>query len=144
MHTFTMVVGSTDGNTFSMSVCLCVCVTFVVFTDCESCTRTISTNRDLWKRASMGKRVGGVSSRAVQRWPRSPGCCGFRGVFWVGRFFFVFFVFRFFFFFERTRPAASIRLSCLIFLSAINEAVFWLQGKKASSYRGACRVPLFN
>ena len=28
-----------------------VCVTFVVFTGCESCTRPISTNRDLWKEA---------------------------------------------------------------------------------------------
>ena len=28
----------------SPSVRLCVCVTFVVFTDCESCTRPISTN----------------------------------------------------------------------------------------------------
>ena len=28
----------------SLSVCLCVCVTFVVFTDCEICTRPISTN----------------------------------------------------------------------------------------------------
>ena len=28
----------------SLSVCLSVCVTFVVFTDCESCTRPISTN----------------------------------------------------------------------------------------------------
>ena len=29
-----------------LSVCLsvCVCVTFVVFTDCESCARPISTN----------------------------------------------------------------------------------------------------
>ena len=29
---------------FSLSVCLSVCVTFVVFTDCESCTRPIFTN----------------------------------------------------------------------------------------------------
>ena len=29
---------------FNLSVCLSVCVTFVVFTDCESCTRPISTN----------------------------------------------------------------------------------------------------
>ena len=28
----------------SLSVCLSVCVTFVVFTDCERCTRPISTN----------------------------------------------------------------------------------------------------
>ena len=38
----------------------------------------------------MGKPVGRVSSRAVWRWSRTPGCCGFRGVFWVGRDFFVF------------------------------------------------------
>ena len=32
---------------------ICVCVTFVLFTDCESCRRPISTHtRDLWKRAS--------------------------------------------------------------------------------------------
>ena len=31
---------------FNYSVCpsVCVCVAFVVFTDCESCTRPISTN----------------------------------------------------------------------------------------------------
>ena len=29
---------------FLLSVCPCACVTFVVFTDCESCTRPISTN----------------------------------------------------------------------------------------------------
>ena len=29
---------------FNLSVCVCVCVTFVVFTDCESCTRATSTN----------------------------------------------------------------------------------------------------
>ena len=28
----------------SLSVSVSVCVTFVVFTDCESCTRSISTN----------------------------------------------------------------------------------------------------
>ena len=28
----------------SLSVCVSVCVTFVVFTDCQSCTRSISTN----------------------------------------------------------------------------------------------------
>ena len=56
----------------------------------------------------MGYRVGRVSSRAVSSWSRSPGCCGFRGVFWVGRFFFPF---------ERTRPAASMRPPCLVYLS---------------------------
>ena len=44
--------------------------------------------RDLWrKRASMGYRVGRVSSRAASSWSRWPGGCGFRDVFWVGRIF---------------------------------------------------------
>ena len=41
--------------------------------------------RDLWKRASMRERVERVSSHAVSRWLRSPACCGFSGVFSVGR-----------------------------------------------------------
>ena len=49
-----------------------------------------------------------------------------------------------FFFEKRTRPAASMRPPFLIFLFYSNKAVFCLQGKKASSYRGACRAPLFN
>ena len=57
-----------------------------------------------------------VSSHAVSRWSRSPGCCVFRGVFWVGQNFFVFF-FLDFFFLEPTRPAASMRPSCLTYLS---------------------------
>ena len=68
--------------------------------------------RNLWKkRESMGSRVGRVSSHAVSRWSRSPGCCGFRGVFVVRWDFVVFF-------FEHTRPAASsIRPPRLIYLS---------------------------
>jgi len=63
----------------------------------------------------MGCRVGRVSSRAVSSWSRSPGGCGFRGVVGVGRIFFVV-IFRFFFF-ERTRPTASTRPPCLMYLS---------------------------
>ena len=68
--------------------------------------------------------VGRVLSRAVSRWSRSPGCCGccgFRCVFGVGRFFRSF-SFSFLFFFERTRPAASMRPPWLIYLSASNYA----------------------
>ena len=57
-----------------------------------------------------------------------------------GGIYFVFFVF-ILFSFERTRPAASMRLPRLISLFTCIEAIFWLEGK-ASSYRGACRVPL--
>ena len=100
-----------------------------------------------------------------------PGCCGFRGVFWVRRDFFRFF------FFERTRPAACMRTPCLICLYTSNEArpreqsdrgrflplgkkslfimrkgrrseatedVFLPIGKIASSYRGEYRVSLFS
>ena len=58
-----------------------------------------------------------------------------------------------FFCFERTRPAASIRPLCLIYISTSNETRprersdrghFLPMGKKVSSYRGAYRVPLFN
>ena len=54
---------------------------------------------------------------------------------------------------ERTRPAANMRLSCLIYLSASNEARrkersdrdrFLPIPKKASSYRGAYRVASLN
>ena len=52
--------------------------------------------RDLWKRASTGYRVGRGCSRAVSSWSRSPGCCGFRGVFSVGWIFFAYFLSAFF------------------------------------------------
>ena len=75
----------------------------------------------------------------------------FEVVFWVGRIF-PGFLFDFFCF-ERTLPAASMSPPCLIYFSTSNEARlrertyrgrFLPVGKKASSYRGAYRVPLFN
>ena len=62
-------------------------------------------------------------------------------------------IFPIFFFFERTRPAASMSRPCLIDLSSNIEATprersdrgcCLLISKKASSYRGAYKVPLFN
>ena len=61
------------------------------------------------------------------------------------------FFFRFLYF-DRTRPIASTRQPCLMYLSTSNEARprersdrcrFLPIGQKASSYRGAYRVPLF-
>ena len=67
----------------SLSVCLCVQhPSFLLIARAER-GRSPQT-RDLWKRASMGSRVGRGSSHAVWRWARSPGCC-FRDVFWMGR-----------------------------------------------------------
>ena len=63
------------------------------------------------------------------------------------------FVFIIRFFFERTRPAASTKPACLIYLSTSNEAKtrepsdrgrLLPIGRKAPSYRGAYRVPLLN
>ena len=123
------------------------------FPDCESFTRPITTNP--------GSLKSGV--HVLTRWTcfiacrldctRSPGCCGFCGVFRLGRIFPRFFFRFFFYFFERTLPAASMRPPCLVCLSTSNEARlrertyrgrFLPVGKKASSYRGAYRVPLFN
>ena len=62
------------------------------------------------------------------------------------------FFFRFLYF-ERTRPTASTRQPCLMYLSSSNETRprersdqgrFLPLGKKPSSYRSAYRVPLFN
>ena len=72
----------------SLPVCLSVCVgaTFVVFTDCESCTSSISTNPESMEAGEYGlTRAARVSSQAVSRWSRSPGCRGFLGVLWVER-----------------------------------------------------------
>ena len=91
--------------------CVCVCVSFVVFTDCESCTRPISSNSGSMEAGECGRSVGRVSSHAVSRWARSPGCCGLRGVFFGGADFLSFS------FFDSTRPTPSIRPPCLIYFS---------------------------
>ena len=84
---------------------VCVCATFAFFTDCEMCTRPISTNPESIEASEYGLTRGArFVPRRLERWSRLPGCCGFRGVFWLRRDF----VFCFsFLFFERTRPAAS-------------------------------------
>ena len=75
----------------SLSVCLSECVAFVVFTDCESCTRPIFTNPGSMEAGEYGPTRGTcfVARRlevvAVAGLLRSPGYCGFRGVFWVQR-----------------------------------------------------------
>ena len=79
--------------------------------------------RDLWRKSvSMGYREGRVSLHAVSRWSRSSGCCGYISwcVFLVSGE--ISFLFRVFFFFERTRPTASTRQPCLMYLSTSNEA----------------------
>ena len=100
---------------------MCVCVTFAVYTDRESWTRPIYANLGpkVWEYGPTRERVGRVSSHTVSRWSRSPGCCAFRGVFWVRRDFFCA-LFIYFVFFESTRPAASMNSPCLIYLPLVS------------------------
>ena len=56
-------------------------------------------------------------------------------------------IFRVFFRFFTSNAHGLLQVGgclCLIYLSTSNEAVFLPLSKKASSYRGAYRVPLFN
>ena len=83
----------------SLSSCLSVCVLCNIrrLTDCERCTRPVSTNPGSMEACEYGL----TTSR---RWSRSTGCCGFSGVFWVRRDLFrAFFVVAFFF--HRTHTA---------------------------------------
>ena len=105
----------------SLSVCpsVCVCVTFVVFTDCESRTRPISTY---------------PGSMEAGEYALTRGTCflacplelvAVAGLLWLswcvlGGVDFFAFLFRLFFFFERTRPAAIMRPPYLIYLSTSN------------------------
>ena len=127
-------------------------IEFVVFTDCESCTRPISTypasmeageyglTRETW---FFARRLESVAV-AGQMWV---SWCVFGGAGFFPFFFFVFFL--------RTHTTCCKyeTASCLIHLSTSDEAMpskrsdrgrFLPLDKKASSYRGAYRVPLFN
>ena len=74
-----------------LSVCLsvCVCVTFVVFTDCESCTRPISTKPVSMEPGEYGPSCGARFVVVCLEVVAVAGLCGFRGVFSVGRDFYV-------------------------------------------------------
>ena len=112
---------------FNLSVRLSVsvCVTFIAFTDCERCTRPISTNPGSVEAGEYGLTRGTcfvarrlevveVAGLLWTSWCVLDAAGVFRDIFST------------FFFFERKRPAASIRPPCLIYLSTSNEAVFCL------------------
>ena len=101
----------------SLSVCLsvCVCVTFVVFTDCKSCTMPISTNPGSMEAGEYGLTRGTfcvairldlitVAGLLLISWCVLGGAGCFS---------------HFFFFFERTRPAARMRPSLASFTSLL-------------------------
>ena len=98
-----------------------VCVTLVVFSDCERSTRSISTNPGSMKAGEYGLTRGTCfAARRLELFAVA-------GWLWIslcvlgGADFFRVFC-RFCFFFERTRPAVSMRPPCLIYLSTSNEA----------------------
>ena len=138
---------------FNWSVCPSVCNMCNIrrFTDCESCTRSISTNPGSMEASKYGleRRTCSVTHHLE--------VVAVAGLLWISRCVWGaagFRFFRVFFIFERTRPAASMRTPCLIYLSTSNEArpreridrgrFLPLRKKNASSYRGAYRVPLIN
>ena len=96
---------------------LCVYVTFVIFTDCESCTRPIPTNPGSMEPGGYGLTRG---TCFVARRLEVVAVAGLLWISWCfrwGGIIRVFLSFDFFFFFERARPAASMRPPCLIYLS---------------------------
>ena len=112
-----------------------VCVTFVVFTDCESCTRPISTNPGSMEAGEYGL------TRGTCFVTRRLGFVVIAGLLWIswsvlgGAGFFLSF-----FFFERRRPAASMRPPLASFTALLvmrqgrrieaTEAVFAFRAKK--------------
>ena len=59
----------------SLYVSVSVCVAFVLLLIARAVRSRFPQTRHLWKWASVGDRVGCVSSHAVSKWSRSPGCC---------------------------------------------------------------------
>ena len=104
-----------------------MCVTFVVFTDYESCRRPISTN----SRSMEARAYGLTRGTCFLAWRLELDAVA--GLLWISwcvlggaDFFSVFF--SIFFSFERTRPASSMKPPGLIYIITSNEVV--LSGKK--------------
>ena len=98
-----------------------MCVTLAVFTDCESCTRPTSTNAGSMKADECGLTRG---TCFIARRLELHAVAGLLWISWSvlgGADFSVVVFFAIFFFFEHTRPAASMRPPCLIYLSTSNE-----------------------
>ena len=104
--------------TQNKSACLsvCVCATFIVFTDCERCTRPIAQTYGLWKWARMAH-AWDVFRRASSRSDR--GCRAAVEI--VVSFGCGVILFLSAFVFQRIRPAASMRSPCPIYLYIINK-----------------------
>ena len=90
-------------------MCVRVCdIGFIVFTDCESCTRPISTNPVSMEAGEYGLTHDTCFFARRLEVVGFAGLLRLRGVFWAGWIFSCCF-FSNFFFFEHTRPTASTR-----------------------------------
>ena len=98
---------------------MCVCATFAVFTDCESCTRSISTNPGSMEVGEYGPTRGACFVAHRLEVVVVPGLLLISWCVLGGVDFFLSFL-SYFFFYERTRPAASMRPPCLIYLYTSN------------------------
>ena len=116
------------------------CLIYLSFsTDCESCTRPISTNPGSIESGEYGLTRGTCSIACRLELPAVDeqlwiSWCVLGGTDFSVIFFFVFF------FFERTRPAASMRPPCLIYLSTST-------GLRMGCHYSICRcvgVPMCN
>ena len=66
-------------------MCLSVCVTFVVFSDCESCTKSIAINYGSMETGEYGLTRGTCFVERRFEVVAVAGLLRIRGVFWVGR-----------------------------------------------------------
>ena len=100
----------------SVGLCVRVCIIRFFLLISRAAQGRFPQTPDLWHRASVDERVELVLSHALSEWSRAPRCYKCRGVFRVARIV-PFLVNSIFFFFERPRPAASMRPPYLIYLS---------------------------
>ena len=126
---------------FNLSVGFCLCVTFVVFTDCGSCKKLLSTNTGSMETGEYGLMRGTFFVARRLELVTVAGLLCISCVFWVRRTFSCFF-FRSVFF-ERTRPAASMRPPWRKHLSTSNEASRGSEATEAIVFLGG-KKPLAN
>ena len=103
--------GVRTGCHYLISLCVSACVTFVIFTDCESCTRPISINPGFMEAGEYGLTCGTCFLACRLELDAVAGLLWISWCVLGGADFSAFFSPRFFFFFECTRPAASMRPS---------------------------------
>ena len=124
---------------------LYVCVTFVVFTDCESCTRPISTNPGPMEADEYGLTRG---TCFVARRLEVVAIAGLLWISWCvldGAIIFLIFFFSIYFLLRTHTACCKYEAaSCLMYLSTSNEARPRERSDRGRLYRGAHRVPLFN